>query len=209
MKKVLTIAVLTAVVACVAALVPVPAAQAAAPYDSSLSRYAREGLNASMFETTHVNIKPVYVRCFDSDREFEDAAAWRTGRSYAGVVAYAIPARKTVYMRGRDCGLVNQFVADSKLGRLPGRWQTYAYSTLLHEALHVQGIDDERVTECVANDSVRWAARSFGLDETLANRASRIGWDMSAKYTARSYFTVSGECQSTLRDADWTDFLDL
>jgi len=63
-------------------------------------------------------------------------------------------------------------------------YEVFAYSTLLHEALHVQGLINERLTECAANDAVRWAARFYGLHQTQANWLSRIAFDQSTRNTA-------------------------
>jgi hypothetical protein len=188
-------------------LMVVPVATAAAPYDTLLGRQVVKGLNASKFEDSPFTTKPVYVRCYGSDREFEAAAAWRFGEDFHGTIAYALPKSKTVYMRGVDCKHARQFVNDIKAGGMPGKWETYAFATLLHEGLHVQGVKDERVTECLSNDSLRWAAMGFGMAKSYANKLARIAWNMSGKHTASSYVTVSGQCRSTLLDKDWTDYL--
>lgn len=177
----------------------------AASYDSLLGRAVVKSLNASRFESSP-KAKPVYVRCYDNDAEFEKAGAWRFGESLAGVIAYAQKSNKTVHMRPFDCKLARQFKNDAERGIPPSKWATFAYSTLLHEALHVQGVSNERVTECLANDSIRWSAMAFGLPKQYANLASRVAWDMSAKYTGTKYHSVSGQCQASLAENDWTDY---
>lgn len=196
-----------ALVGAIAATVVPAGSASASQFDSMLGGAARRALHASKFEGAGVIEKPVYVRCYASNNAFDAAAAWRFGEDMSGVFAYAIKSEKTVYMRPTDCRDARGFLNAVKSGQMPDKWQVFSFSTLLHESLHVQGIKNERLTECVANDSVRWAAMAKGLPKSDANTLSRIAFDMSAKWTGWSYHSISGLCQQKLQHRDWTQFI--
>ena len=195
------------------ALVAVFVASAeAASFNPYLGRMAREGLNAARFSGEHktaFTTKPVYVRCF-GNREFDMAASSRFGGSpsdYEGLIAYASRSSKTVNMRVVDCDDAFDFIEQAKQGRMPDKWDVFSYSTLLHEALHVQGVRNERNAECLANDAVRWAGRVLGLSNRQADKASRMAFDRSAKLAGSEYQNTGSMCQSALGSKDWTMFV--
>jgi hypothetical protein len=194
---------------CAITATAVPAASAAAPFNPALGKFVAKGLNASKFKNSGP-ATPVYVRCYDTNREFEAAGAWRFGVSRStmqGIWAYAMPKEKTVNMRPFDCENALSFVQNTTLGVKPSKWAVGSFATLLHEALHVQGVKNERTTECLANDSVRWSAMAFGLPKSKANDLSRVAFSQSARWTADRYQTSSGICQSALAARDWTSFI--
>jgi hypothetical protein len=188
-----------------------PAAQAAtAPFDRELGLEARYALDASKYAETTRSTTFVYARCYATEAAFEGAAMWRFGDADPSfLIAYAIKGEHTVYLRPSTCRAAHRFMRKMETGttRKATEAEVGAYSTLLHEGLHVQGIRNERTTECIANDSVRWSAARYGIRESEANRLTRMAFNVSRKTTARRYHNVSGECQNRLSGRDWTDFL--
>lgn len=203
------LAILTALVAVVAA-VAVPLAGAGvsvAPYDRDLGVSARWSLDAAKFSTTAHPTRFVYVRCYRSDADFDGAGAWRFGESMVNRWAYSI--RWTVYMRGRQCRLAHQFIsrmlAQTTQAVTPA--EVGAYATLLHESLHVQGIRDEQVTECLANDSVRWVALGYDIPKSEANRLSRMAFSWSYRNVAASYQSDPTSCEKITQQYDWASYV--
>lgn len=206
-------AVLALIAVAIAGTLITNSAQAAgvtAPFNQTLGVDVRYALDVNKFDDTKHPTKNVYVRCYVSDGAFEGAVRWRFGAEASGIWAYARQKEKTVYMRGWTCRLAESFV--SKLGagtfRKVTRGEIFSYSTLLHEALHVQGVHDERKAECLANDGIRWAAMNlFNIPKAEANRFSRIAFDLSRVTTSTNYHSVSGDCQRTLASHDWVDYI--
>src|SRR5262249_40217307 len=142
-------------------------------FDPLLGHAVVRGLNASLFTDDTTKMLPVYVRCYTSDRAFNDAGAWRFGEDVSGEIPYTMRKEKTVYMRPGDCQNARGFVNALKAGQTPNKFQVFGFSTLLHEGLHVQGIRNERTTECFANDSIRWTAMNvYGMPKPDANTLS-------------------------------------
>jgi hypothetical protein len=81
-----------------------------------------------------------------------------------------------------------------------------AYAVLLHEALHRQGVRDERVTTCFANESVRWGVEWFGGSEAKALRARNLAFTYTRLYAPPSYRMGKPTCLALTRRADWPDF---
>jgi len=91
---------------------------------------------------------------------------------------------------------------------LAGRHTVYtaaAYSILLHEALHRQGVRDERITNCLANDAVRWGALWFGFDELQALRARNLALTFTKLYSPPDYRMGKPNCLLLNRRTDWVD----
>jgi hypothetical protein len=184
--------------------------QQVAPYDTTLGVEARYALQSAKFQGNNYSVKQIYVRCYRDDQTFNAAAMWRFGEDLTYVWAYTLAKSHTVYMRGRECNSAHSFMRKLKSGRLDmiEPYEVGAYSTLLHEALHVQGYKDEKMTECAANDSVRWAVMgNYGFSKGEANFLSRMAFAWSYKAVARSYYTNPSQCQRSLNGADWTDGL--
>jgi hypothetical protein len=205
--------VLTALALATAGAIFAPTAEAAtAPFDRELGLEARYALDASKRVATGWPTTFVYARCYATEAAFEGAAWWRLGHPQPGfLIAYAIKGEHTVYLRPSTCRAAHRFMRKMETGttRKATEAEVGAYATLLHEALHVQGIRNERTTECIANDSVRWSAARYSIRESEANRLTRMAFNVSRKMTARRYHSVSGECQYMLSGSglDWADFL--
>ncbi len=149
--------------------------------------------------------RAIHVRCHPVDA---------FGGSNASAIAYTLGS--TVHMKIVDCLAARSYGtkmltymhsdrASQQVVQRITRNEVFAYSTLLHEALHVQGLHNERMTECAANDAVRWGAQWMGMHPRQANWLSRVAFDMSTRNTAISYHSVSGPCEAYLRNVGgWT-----
>ena len=126
-----------------------------------------------------------------------------------------------VNMRAGACKLANQFLSGVVNQETAG-----AFKTLLHEALHRQGIRTERTTEALAiatmydagqlleynrlvgehDNSPTWdtweSAFGWGAD------AARLSWQQSQRYVARSYRTAWPRIDWFYRNLNWADVLD-
>ena len=112
----------------------------------------RERMETRMLGT----VRAIHVRCHPVDA---------FGGSNASAIAYTLGS--TVHMKIVDCLAARSYGtkmltymhsdrASQQVVQRITRNEVFAYSTLLHEALHVQGLHNERMTECAANDAVRW-----------------------------------------------------
>jgi len=171
-------------------------AQASFVYDRELGDIARKTLRQAVTERAKPPLRSVlrvYVRCYRSRASFERTFERRFGVPAGQVIAY-YAGGGDVHLRGGTCVGVRAFLA--------GRHTVVtaaAFSVLLHEALHRQGMRDERLANCFANEAVRWGAEwlGFGEDRALAAR------DLAFSFTRRSRLprTTSG-CPTASRSRD-------
>jgi len=178
------------------------AAQAARTfvYDQELGTVARESLWRSVTPAvSRSQVKDVAVRCYRDKRSFERAFEGRFGLSATRVIAY-YAGGADIHLRNGTCNGVRSF--------LMGRHTVYtaaAYAILLHEALHLQGVRDERVTTCLASDAVRWGALWFGFDEGEALRARNLALTFTRLYSPSDYRMGKPNCLLLNRRTDWVD----
>ncbi|MGH3133171.1 MAG: hypothetical protein ACRDNY_05440 [Gaiellaceae bacterium] len=181
------------------------AAQAALPfaYDRDLGRVAHESLWRAVVDGPRIarsEVRRVYVRCYRDRRSFELAFERRFGLSATRVIAYYAGGSE-IYLRAGTCDNVRAFLA--------GRYTVYTaagYSILLHEALHRQGVEDERITTCLANEAVRWGATWFGATEEQALRARNLALTFTRLYAPPSYRMGKPNCLLLNRRTDWTHY---
>jgi hypothetical protein len=169
-------------------------------YDRELGTVARESLWRSVQpQISRSKVLRVRVRCYLDRRAFEHSFEGRFGMSARRVIAY--------YAGGQDVHL-RDGTCDNARAFLVGRHTVYtaaAYSVLLHESLHRQGVRDERVTTCLANDAVRWGALWFGFDERQALRARNLAITYTKLYSPREYRMGKPNCLLLNRRTDWVD----
>lgn len=170
-------------------------------YEPWFASVARQSLWQSAIDagTTQNDVRTVGVRCYRDKRSFEGTFEKRSGMSADKVVAY--------YAGGRDLHLRNGTCANIGLF-LEGRHTVLtagAYSILLHEALHRQGLASERFTTCFANESVRWGALWFGFSEAQALRARNLAFTYSRIYAPPSYRMGKPNCLAMTRTTEWVD----
>jgi hypothetical protein len=181
-------------------------AEAATPfeYDRGLAAVARESLWRADMEGPRIarsEVRRVYVRCYRDKRSFERVFERRFGLSANRVIAY-YAGGADVHLRDGTCDNVHSF--------LSGRHTVYtaaAYSILLHESLHRQGVRNERVTTCLANDAVRWGALWFGFEEERALRARNLAMTFTRLYSPAAYRIGKPNCLLLNRRTDWTDHI--
>jgi hypothetical protein len=169
-------------------------------YDRELGTVARESLWRSVEpQISRSKVLSVRVRCYVDKRAFEQRFEGRFGVSARRVIAY-YAGGPDVHLRDGTCDNVRSF--------LVGRHTVYtaaAFSVLLHEALHRQGVRDERVTTCLANDAVRWGALWFGFDERQALRARNLALTYTKRYSPPEYRMGKPNCLLLSRRTDWFD----
>jgi hypothetical protein len=179
-------------------------AQAALPfaYDRELGVVARESLWQAVSDDPSVvraDVRRVYVRCYRDKTSFEHAFEQRFGLSASKVVAY-YAGGADIHLRDGTCDNIRAF--------LGGRHTVYtsgAFAILLHESLHRQGVGDERITTCLANDAVRWGATWFGFDEARALRARNLALTFTRLFSPAAYRMGKPNCLLLSRRTDWTD----
>ena len=180
----------------------VTAAQAARSfvYDQELGTVARESLWRSVQPAvSRAQVKRVSVRCYRDKRAFEQAFEGRFGLSATRVIAY-YAGGDDVHLRSGTCDNVRSF--------LTGRHTVYtaaAYAILLHEALHAQGVRNERITTCLASDAVRWGALWFGFEEKEALRARNLALTFTRLFSPSEYRMGKPNCLLLNRRTDWVD----
>jgi hypothetical protein len=169
-------------------------------YDQELGTVARETLwRAVQPPVSRSQVQRVHVRCYRDKRSFERTFEGRFGLSATRVIAY-YAGGADVHLRDTTCDNVRSF--------LTGRHTVYtaaAYAILLHESLHRQGVRDERVTTCLANDAVRWGALWFGFDEAEALRARNLALTFTRLFSPPDYSMGKPNCLLLSRRTDWVD----
>jgi hypothetical protein len=186
------------------ALVVAGTAQAARPfdYDQELATVARESLWRAVTTGPPIprsEVERVRVRCYRDKRSFERTFEGRFGLSATRVIAY-YAGGADLHLRDTTCENVRAF--------LTGRHTVYtaaAYSILLHEALHRQGVKSERITTCLANDAVRWGSLWFGFEEQEALRARNLALTFTRLFSPPEYSMGKPNCLLLNRRTDWVD----
>ena len=178
-------------------------ANAASPlydYDERLSRIARETLWQAAGEGTAIRrgrVESVGVRCYRDQPTFEEVFERRFGAPADKVIAYYAGGRD-VHLRVTTCTNVHLFFDGLNTVRTAG-----AYGILLHEALHRQGLRNERITTCFANEAVRWGTLWYGGSEARALRARNRAFTFMRIYAPLSYRISKPDCLSKTRRTEW------
>jgi hypothetical protein len=188
-----------AVLAATAQGVPV---QQAWVYDRELGDLARKSLRQAVVARSRprlARVLRVYVRCYRDRESFERGFERRFGAPAVRVIAY-YAGGGDVHLRSGTCTAVHAFAR--------GRHTVFtaaAYSVLLHEALHRQGLRDEKVTNCFANDAVRSGTEWLGFGEERALRARDLAFAFSRLYSPPAYHMGMPDCLAIARRSDWPD----
>lgn len=140
------------------------------------------------------------MRCYRSRRTFEETFHLHTGISARKVAAYYSGGRD-VHLRRGTCQNVHRF-----LGGLRTVLTAGAYSILLHEALHRQGLRNERRTTCFGNEAVRWGALWFGAPEEAALRSRNLAFTYMRLYAHPSYRMGKPTCRVLTDRREWVEF---
>ncbi|HSI98389.1 MAG TPA: hypothetical protein VK926_08500 [Gaiellaceae bacterium] len=179
------------------------AASQAFVYDRELGITARETLWHAVREEARMprsEVRRVYVRCYLSKDSFERAFERRFGVSARRVIAY-YAGGGDVHLRSQTCTNVHTF--------LQGRHTVLtaaAFSILIHESLHRQGIRNERIVTCFANEAVRWGASWYGFEEERALRARNLAFEFTKRYAPPSYLMGRPTCLALARQKSWPEF---
>jgi hypothetical protein len=172
-------------------------------YDRALGALAREALWQALPADTRAmkrRIERVSVRCYLSRTAFEHSFELRFGISARKVIAY-YAGGPDVHLRSLTCENVRSFVS--------GRHTIFtsaALSILLHESLHRQGVRNERLTTCFANEAVRWGAEWLGSSSERALRARNLAFEYTRRYSPPSYVMGRPTCLALARNRSWREF---
>lgn len=171
-------------------------------YDRELGDIARKTLRQAVTERAKPSLRSVlrvYVRCYRNRAAFERTFERRFGVPAGQVIAY-YAGGGDVHLRGGTCVGVRAFLA--------GRHTVVtaaAYSVLLHESLHRQGVRDERLANCFANDAVRWGAEWLGFDRERALIARDLAFAFTRRFAPPAYHLGMPDCLALARRDDWLD----
>ncbi|MBA2740770.1 MAG: hypothetical protein H0U46_02020 [Actinobacteria bacterium] len=172
-------------------------------YDERLSKIARETLWQAADEGRAIRrgrVESVGVRCYRDQETFESVFEDRFGVRANRVIAYYAGGRD-IHLRPSTCENVRLFFDGPNTVRTAG-----AYGVLLHEALHRQGLRDERLTTCFANEAVRWGTRFYGGSEAKALRARNRALTFTRVYAPSSYRTSKPNCLALTRRTEWVRY---
>jgi hypothetical protein len=169
-------------------------------YDRRLGVVARAALAHASPKTPFRFVLRAYVRCYRDKRSFEEAYTRRSGESAGRVVAY-YAGDGDVHLRNGTCRNVRAFLAGRRTVYTAG-----AFSILLHEALHRQGVRNERTTTCLANDAVRWGAGWLASSEAQSLRARNLAFTYTRLFAPPSYRMGKPDCLALARRKDWPAF---
>ena len=197
---------LAAALALLPTLMLVGTGHAASPlysYDEGLSKIARESIWRAADEGKAIRrgrVESVGVRCYRDKKTFEDVFERTFGASARQVIAYYAGGRD-IHLRGTTCSNVHLFFGGLNTVRTAG-----AYAILLHESLHRQGVRDERITTCFANEAVRWGTLWFEGSEAKALRARNYAFIFTRIYAPPSYRLSRPNCLAKTRGTEWTAY---
>jgi hypothetical protein len=200
-----------------------PAAAADFAYDRELRWWVHNSLEQASWEQgsrTKTVPRPVYVKCYSGRAAFERnlVARGELAARARFVIAYYVRGTSEIKMRAETCRLAREFASGWITQDTAG-----AFKTLLHEAIHRQGLyDDERRTEALAITATRAAGqlaewnRRLGngaLDEQAAwessaaagDRAMRLAWQQSRRYIAPSYRSSWSHVLGLVDRESWAD----
>lgn len=182
----------------------VEAAHEAAPwvYDRELRIVARESLWSATSPDRRIRrraIVPTYVRCYRTERGFERSFERRFSETADRVIAYYAGGRD-VFLRHTTCLDIHRFI-DGESSLITAS----AFAVLLHETLHRQGVRDERITSCLANDAVGAGAEWLGYPEGNARHARHLAFVFTRRFSPPSYRMKRSSCEMLNRRTDWTD----
>ena len=172
-------------------------------YDPVLATIARETLWQSGIEEsrlTRASVLSVGVRCYRSSDSFDRTFEGRFGRSASRVVAY-FAGGHDVHLRRGTCESVRAFFRGDVTLITAG-----AYAILLHEALHRQGLANERLATCFADESVRWGMRWFGFSDPQALRGRNLAFAYTRLYAPPSYRMGKPNCLALTNRKSWFAF---
>ena len=178
------------------------ASNAGYAYDRELGRLAREVLYHSTEPDRRVprsEIYRAYVRCYRNEEAFERDFRHRYGVSGEFVIAY-YAGGSDVFLRHTTCHNVRQFIRGKHTLTTAA-----AFSILVHEVLHRQGVRDERITSCLANEAVRSGAEWLGFSKERALRAMQLAFDFTRRYSPPEYRMGQPHCLLLNRRTDWPD----
>jgi hypothetical protein len=177
-------------------------AQQAFTYDLRLGALARETLLEALAATGGGGRRPLdrlSVRCYLSRTAFESSFELRFGVPARKVIAYYVGG-PDVHLRSLTCENVRAFV-----GGRHTLFTAAAFAILLHESLHRQGLRNERLTTCFANDAVRWGTEWLGFSPEQALRARNLAFEYTRRYSPPSYFIGRPTCLALARRTTWRD----
>jgi hypothetical protein len=188
-------------------------------YDRELAWWVVNSLElASRYTGSETKRIPhrTYVRCYKSTTAFEAPLLRKqiAAQDARHVIAYYAGGGE-IHVRTETCTRAREFVS----GRITLR-SAEAISTLLHETLHRQGIRNEHVTECYANDAVKYAgwlarwnqltaddAKTWRASERYGERARQLAFAASRRQVAYGYYTPMPECLNRVGTLSWADYL--
>jgi hypothetical protein len=171
-------------------------------YDRELGFVARASLSQATEPERRVprnEVLRAYIRCYHSNRTFERAFEQRYGAPADRVIAY-YAGGSDVYLRNTTCRNVHLFMRGRHTIETAA-----AFSILLHEVLHRQGVRNERITTCLANYAVHAGARWLGFKEKRAVRARELALRFTKRYSPPEYRMGIPHCRLLNRRTDWTD----
>lgn len=212
------------VLATIAVALAVSATAQAASYDPNLRTWVQTTLAKASETPDGIRTQPlaVYVRCYANAREFERGL----GPGARQVIAY-YRGGGTIHIRASTCRNARLFTNGTFTGETVG-----AFSTLLHEAIHRQGLRNERLTEAYATATMKTAGQlveyskemmtagqlvdyseeSDGFDPELwdgyadwGETVMRMAWNRSQRYVAYSYHSPWDQVLAISQTRSWDE----
>ena len=188
-------------------------------YDKDLSWWAVNTLEVASqdtgSETKRIPYR-TYIRCY-TDAASVEGPLLRDGASRTeakGTIAY-YAGQGSVNIRNGTCLRARRFTEQAIMTTETAS----AMSTILHETLHRQGVRDERITECFANQAVKYAGwlahwnslatrddTTWAASEAKGSRARDLAFSGSKRWIAREYQMSRAECLRLTRSFSWAEY---
>jgi hypothetical protein len=164
--------------------------------------------------------QPVEVRCYSDAYSFDQGAYQRGDdpREILGLVAY-YAGGNTIHVRAGTCSRAADFVSGHVTELTAG-----AFATILHEAIHRQGIHNENLTEEMALIAMYSAGRLVDLNQAIKNgqpdnyaiwqatvshgtRAMILAWADHEKWVAPGYRIGFPTLKRDFTRLNWSQFI--
>jgi hypothetical protein len=164
---------------------------------------------------------PTYIRCFSSDTAFENGLRRNLGATTheaSMAIAYRVNGTSYINMRATTCNNARLFTGRNATTKpIITETTAGAMSALLHEALHRQGFQSERLTECYANAATKYAGleawwryapggdANWAAAEKWGNWAMNLAFQYTRHSVAANYQMATASCLNRVAAQSWAD----
>jgi hypothetical protein len=134
-------------------------------------------------------------------------------------IAYYVPGTSYINVRPTTCNNARLFTGRNRTTKpIITETTAGAMATLLHEALHREGIESEQMTQCYANTATKYAGwdawwqyvpgtddASWAASEKWGNWAMNLAFQYTRHSVAANYQMAKNACLNQVAVQSWAD----